>query len=329
MRIKKNNKRSRLKEWLLSFMYAVFFLILFRNFIFTVYTVQSESMKPALLPGDCISVNLLAYGPRIPSTPVCIPFTSVYLKQSELPVWRIPGYSKPKRNDLIVFNYPGDKKNAIERKEVYLKRIIALPGDSIGIQNNKVRVNGKMYNEASTVTTEFIIQVYNKNQFYDWIKTNAVPEPREIIKGDWLVNLSNSQFKKIKVQKFIKTINVPEYSDDAMLETLFTGKLKGYNVLNFAFTRVPFKGMKIELNPVNVQLYAHCILNENHTLALRKKQVLIDGIKQTEYVFEEDYYFVLGDARSLSVDSRHWGFVPRSHLLGRVSFKLFSFGNNN
>lgn len=315
------------KEWLRSLLYAALFLLLFRNFFFTLYMVRSNSMESTLESGDWMAVNLLAYGPRIPSTPVCVPFTSWYVKWAETPVWRIPGYRTPQPNDVIVFNYPQDKTEAIERREVYVKRLIARPGDSVEIVSNNVIVNKKKFRESPRISKEYMVKTNKPIALRNWIKKQKSVTWRNLTRNEWLLNLTHAQQKKLSKQDFVMALEAPAYQDDEMLETLFTGKLKGYNILNFGRTKVPCRGMKITLNAINAQLYAHAIINEGNELQYTDSSCFINGKKQKEYVFEEDHYFVLGDSRSASVDSRHWGFVPRSHVVGRASFVLIAFGN--
>ncbi|MFI5204487.1 MAG: signal peptidase I [Flavobacteriales bacterium] len=315
------------KEWLRSLLLAMLFLLIFRNFFFTLYMVRSDSMNTSVEPGDWITVNLLAYGPRIPSTPVCVPFTPWYLKSAELPVMRIPGYRTPKRNDVMVFNYPGDTDDAIERKEVYIKRLIGLPGDTVAVFEDKVYIDSRVHREVKTVWYDWIVKTKAPKELAKWIKSKG-KKTHELVPGEWLVRLSEAEKNVLQKKKFVTEIVFPEYLDDAMLETLFTGKLKGYDILHFAKTCVPYEGLKIKLTPLNIQLYGHCIINEGFSLQFDEKKCLIDNEVATEYVFNEDHYFVLGDSRSSSVDSRYWGFVPHSHILGRASFVFFSFGNN-
>jgi signal peptidase I len=89
---------------------------------------------------------------------------------------------------------------------------------------------------------------------------------------------------------------------------------------------VPKAGESIELNDFNVAMYGRCIaVYEGHNLEERDGKYFIDGVEATEYRFEQDYYFMMGDNRHGSLDSRFWGFVPEDHVVGTPMFVIISF----
>src|ERR1043165_1993031 len=116
--------------------------LIVRTFVFQVCKVPTASMKNTLNEGDYILVNKLAYGPRIPITPFAIPFSDAYIDW-QLPYFRLPGFSKVKRNDIIVFNYPQEDELPVDHRKLYVKRCIGLPGDEVKIMNAVVYVNGQ------------------------------------------------------------------------------------------------------------------------------------------------------------------------------------------
>jgi signal peptidase I len=123
--------------------WSLLIALLIRTFIFQVYKVPTASMKNTLKEGDYILVDKLAYGPRIPITLLALPFGDIYSDLIRLPYLRIPGFSKVKHNDIIVFNYPLETDLPVDLRKPYVKRCIALPGDTLEIKKGKILLNGK------------------------------------------------------------------------------------------------------------------------------------------------------------------------------------------
>ena len=121
-----------------------------RIFIFQSFQIPSSSMHPTLVEGDHIFVNKLAYGARIPITPLSLPIGKTYIDWIQIPYLRLPGFSSVKRNDIIVFNYPMEDEAPIDEKKEYVKRCIGLPGDTIKIKNGIVTIN----HELAAITFE-------------------------------------------------------------------------------------------------------------------------------------------------------------------------------
>ena len=123
-----------LREWIEVMTFAVVAALTVHIFIFQPFVVPTPSMAGTVIPGDYLIVSKLHYGPQTPRTPA-IPFTELYWDGVELPHFRIPGFSKVKRGDVVVFHVPTDEK-PIDRKQPYLKRAIGIPGDTISITWN-------------------------------------------------------------------------------------------------------------------------------------------------------------------------------------------------
>jgi signal peptidase I len=250
------------------FFWSILLCLVIRTFIFQVYKVPSASMKNTLNEGDYILVNKLAYGSRIPFTFFGIPFSAVYIDQLQLPYLRIPGFSKVKHDDIIVFNYPLDAELPVDLRKPYVKRCIALPGDTLRINGGKIFINGKA--------------VPDEHAFRD----NRTP--------------FDSSFYSPSV--------FPNSADIR------------WNADHFGPLYIPAAGASIPLTRANRLLFRRIIsVYENNPLSFRNDSTFINGAYCDHYTFKMNYYFVMGDNRYNSIDSRYWGFVPEDHLIGRVS----------
>ena len=243
-------------------------------FFFQVLYVDSASMQNELFEGDYIVVNKLAYGARLPITPLSLPFSNStsYLNWIHLPYMRIPGYTHISRNDVIVFNLPTDDKVPVDERELFIKRCIALPGDTLKIDSAQIFINGKIQIETSNLTK---IKVSAKS-FYN---PNFFP--------------NNYHFK--------------------------------WNLDYFGPIVIPKKADSVKISIDNIDLYKKIIqVYENNKLEIKGSEIIINGKEANNYVFKMNYYFVLGDNRHNSIDSRYWGFVPEDHIIGKASMILYS-----
>lgn len=234
-------------------------------------------MNNTFREGDYIVVNKLAYGPRIPMTPLSLPFGHTYLDWITFSYHRLPGYSSIQRDDILVFNYPAEKDLPVDHRQEYVKRCVALAGDKIVIRKGIVFVNGKKYKEAVTG-----VPIYAKN--YKRTATDSL---------------------------FYSPAYYPH-----------SGTVK-WNSDRFGPLIVPKKGAQIRLNHENVILYKEVMESfENKQIVERNDSVFVNHKFRKFYTFEMDYYFVLGDNRANSLDSRFWGFVPEDHIIGKVVYSF-------
>jgi signal peptidase I len=251
-----------------------FFIWLFiRSFIFQAYKVPTSSMNNTLKEGDYIFVNKLAYGFRFPITVLSFPFSKIYSDFISFPYTRSLGYSEVKRNDIIVFNYPLEKDFPIDHRQEYVKRCMALPGDTFLVKNGTIYVNNIPTSEPSTL----------------------------------LLNQNSKQKGMLFDSSFYNPSVFPNSS------------LIKWNLDYFGPLNIPKKGERISLTKNNLKLYERVIKNyENNELKMKGDSIFINNLQVTNYTFKMNYYFVMGDNRNNSIDSRFWGFVPESHLIGKV-----------
>ncbi len=266
--LKVKTTKEKIKEFIESLLFAgiaAFFII---TFIVQNTRIPTGSMEDTILVGDFVLVNKFIYGAE--STKY-IPFTQI-----EIPHFRLPAIRKPKRKDIVVFEFPGMRHQLYsdDRGVNYVKRCIGLPGDTIQVINKVVYVNGKKF----------------------WIPTHAIyvsgyPESKDV------------------VDPRIFPIGMP------------------WNADNYGPLIVPKKGYTIKLTTENVEMWAMTINREFGKIVVSQSnnQVTIEGKPVTSYTFKKDYYFMMGDNRDDSLDSRYWGFVPDNNIVGEAFITLFSW----
>jgi signal peptidase I len=351
---KKNNpakkKKSATREWVDAIVFAVIAATLIRTFFIEAYVIPTPSMERSLLVGDFLFVSKVNYGARTPMTPIAFPFahhtmpligTKAYWDGLELPYYRLPGFSDIKKGDVVVFNYPQDTINnrPVDKRENYIKRCQGTPGDTLSVVDGQVYVNRKaMPNppgeemEYSYTTSgmdinpqildELNITLYEGHQFPAMTKESA-----NTLKG-----YSNvKSLTTIIAPKGKSDIQNPVFPNVFPIHVMLTPKIPDYkwNVDNFGPIIIPKKGWTVKLDSMTFPIYERCIeVYEHNKLQVVNGSILINGQKTDIYTFKMDYYWMMGDNRHDSEDSRFWGFVPIDHVVGKALFIWMSWDDN-
>jgi signal peptidase I len=341
------NKKSAVREWFDSVLFAVIAATLIRWLFFEAFTIPTPSMENSLLVGDFLFVSKLHYGTRTPKTPLQVPLTHQtiwgtnipsYTDAVQLPSFRLPGFSDVKRGDVVVFNYPPELQHPVDLKTNYIKRCMGLPGDKLEVRDLQVYANGKavenpvrMENEYFVATTTSVneAKVFKDNgisefnsyleTFNDTIASNDQP--------GYLVYTTVELAAKLKQYDFVKGVTLVKASKEISEPMLYpNSSLFKWNRDNYGPVTIPAKGMTVQLTPENVALYGTVIKNYegNENVEVDDKTVKINGKSITSYTFGQDYYFMMGDNRHNSADSRYWGFVPKDHIVGKAVFVWMS-----
>lgn len=320
-----------------------------RFFIFDVYFVPSESMEATIKTGEYVFTNKLAVGSR-------------WFSKDK--VTRLPGYSAVKRNDIIVFNFPegdtvyleyptqnyylnkkrgvNDKDNTylninsekcflpVQERIAYVKRCVGLPGDTIGITKGRVSING--IPEALSFKGKYSI-TGDLTQIKAQINKFG-------LQPSWCVNKKDSAMIVFAFPKEITLLKRKnpsfkierEYWNGLMAKTqpCYPQKKNCWRYDTYEPLYIPAKDDTIALCAENLPIYKRLItVYEGNTLTITDRGVEINGMLKKEYVIKQNYYYMMGDNRYFSMDSRCWGFVPEDHVIGKARAILFSKNNND
>ena len=238
------------------------------------------------------------------------------------------------------FPIGGIKHRPMDKEENYVKRCIGLPGENLQIIHKQVLINGAPIQEPEGVMHSYKVAVNSVtalNKIYLDFKVNISDRNRTTDgKGNML---TISSFSASDIEKLKQNPNV--VAIEAIIDTLPTEPLSifpnspmmpfvNWSRDNFGPMHIPAKGETIELTAENLELYRRVIANYEHNqLEERDGKVYINGQATTTYTFQQNYYWMMGDNRHQSADSRYWGFVPEDHVVGKPVFTWFSKEDKN
>ena len=356
----KPKQKSAFREWLDSVVFAVVAATLIRFFLFEAYTIPTPSMESSLMVGDFLFVSKMHYGVRTPKTPLQLPlthqkiwFTNLpsYLSWIQLPTYRLPGFSSIKQGDAVVFNVPNFEEDGdapLDLRTFYVKRCVATPGDVLEVRDQQVIVNNKAMANPEKMQHPVIMKTkenLDETFFAEYGIRNSPDASYD--SADWLpladstnqlmgykLNTSKKHIDEMKALSFAKSFDYNVFKDPKGLTFI---DMFPYDTIDFKWNRdfygplkVPAKGWKVSLDRKNVKLYQEAILKyeRNTDIVLVGDNLVKNGKVLSSYTFKQDYYFMMGDNRHNSADSRFWGFVPEDHIVGKAVFVWMSIDPN-
>jgi len=341
--IKEKKPKSFVREWYDSIVFAVIAATLLRWSIAEAFVIPTPSMENSLLVGDYLFVSKFHYGSRTPRTPLQIPLTHQkiwgteipsYLDWIQLPSYRLPGLREVKRGEPVVFNVPKDLLDPTERpidlKTYLVKRCVAVHGDKLEIKNKQVFINGVAMINPPGMKFSYLAMAkdeIHKRHLHtfglDSDDYSYLGRTSDSKFAAYNMLLTSEQADKIKSSPFIVSLEINTSLNDAPDPKLFPSlKSAEWTANNYGPLFIPEKGAKMIVNDSTLKVYGEVIrlYEGNKNVTIKNGELTIEGKRVSEYVFNQNYYFMMGDNRDNSLDSSYWGFVPEDHILGKPIF---------
>ena len=345
-------------SWVDAIVFALIAVYFINVYIFQNYQIPSSSLEKSLRVGDFLYVSKMAYGARVPQTPLSMPLT-----QHTMPAWlgggksyidwphweykRLKGWTSPKKGDIVVFNFPaGDTVclnmqnphyytlchvygeqvvkshkevfgdivvRPVDRRENYVKRCVGEPGDSLKIIDNviytKSEVDWVQEPEREGVQLNYIVRTDGHALSDKYLLKHGISleDQHRVEENVYIFPLTKEMKAALEKNEHILSISV---QPSEMGGEVYPLGHTQWNRDNYGPLYIPKKGDKVMITEANYWLYKRI------ADAYEMKPIKIGE----EYEFEMDYYWMMGDNRHNSADSRYWGFVPEDHVVGRPVF---------
>jgi signal peptidase I len=288
-----------------------------------------------------------------------------YIETPQLDYHRLKGLRNVERMDIVVFNFPAGDTVAlkmpnpdyytlcqergrdavrnnkdvfgdiiyrpVDRRDNYVKRCLGLPGETLQIRDGIVYVNGKAVPQPKNVQYFYYVETdgtYIDDALYEELGISV--EDRHAQGTQYILPLTAQMKKTLESKPWVKVIERIQPTESESIITYPVGTDYGWTHANYGPIWIPKKGAKVDLTLQNLPLYERCIKNyEGNDLEVKGGQIFINGKPATSYTFKMDYYWMQGDNRDNSLDSRYWGFVPEDHIVGTPAIILISFDKDH
>lgn len=315
-------------EWTKAIAISFFCVLFLRTCVFEISPVSSPSMEKSLLTGDFMYINKLSYGPRVPKTILSFPFVNQkwYSTLFSLPYMRLFGTPDVERNDVVVFNYPLDDEHPVDHRTYFVKRCLAIAGDSLTIIDGLAYVNGELTNNKEFLQFNYHIKSDTALDSLFIAKYKLTEGGKISDNNDYSYTLTSALVDTLKSKTFISLVEKNNEKKEMWDEFVFPfNEHYKWNVDNYGPIRIPKEGDTVRLDTANLCLYERIITKyEGNTLELKGDTIYINNEMTNKYVIQMNYYFMMGDNRHNSQDSRHWGFVPEDHIIGKATRIIYS-----
>ena len=281
-----------LNEWLRALLLAVVVLAFAHIFLLRFVSVRSTSMYATLLPGDLVAVT------------------------------RWNAWTGFDRGDIAVFRDPVQDDRAMLQRQLLIKRIVGLPGDTVRLIDGRLFVNGRHTDPIPGETRSHLVRLKEGIDHRSLLNSlglpsDFAPDDRSFVE----LPLNKTLAKSISDRDDVLSAEPMSTATGAPRHIFPYSPAYAWNTDDYGPIIVPKRGDTLRINPMNIALYDRLISRyEQHAISNHGNDLMIDGVITDRYVVEQDHFFVLGDCRHYSSDSRFWGFVPADHLVGRAAW---------
>lgn len=339
-----------------SLLFAIVVATFVHTYFIQPFTIPTSSLEKTLLVGDFLFVSKVNYGARTPMTTVALPMVhdtipltkkKSYLTWPELPYFRLPGFQKVERNDIVVFNWPIDTvykfrdqsglrvDKPIDKKSNYVKRCVGVPGDQFEIKDGIVFVNGKELILPERARPQFSYKVALDGKtpidFEYLLQDMDITDGAGFMdaeKRDTVFIAALTAANAERLQQIPGITGVQKIISKEVESGIFP-HINKWNRDNFGPIYIPQQGKTVALNLETLPFYKAIITDyEKNDLKVTGSEIRINGKIATSYTFQQNYYWMMGDNRHNSEDSRYWGYVPENHIVGKPTFIWMSYDTN-
>lgn len=356
------NPENKTSDTISSLLFAIIVATLVHTYFIQPYTIPTSSLEKSLLVGDFLFVSKANYGARVPMTTVALPMVhdsipmtkrKSYLNWPQLPYLRLPAFEKINRTDIVVFNWPVDTVHyffepkgspgvikPIDKKSNYVKRCVGVPGDSLSIVDGIVHINGKILQLPERAKPQYSYKITLDGKtpidfeylFKDMEITDGggfTSDKRDTLFVAALPQTSVDRFKNVPgITSVTRVISKG-------IENGIFPHINKWNRDNFGPIYIPEQGKTINLNIETLPFYRRIITDyekddngNKNDLKVLGNEIRLNGKVVTSYTFKQNYYWMMGDNRHNSEDSRYWGYVPEDHIVGKPIFIWMSWDTN-
>ena len=348
--------RNKTADTISSLLFAVVVATIVHTYLIQPFTIPTSSLEKSLLVGDFLFVSKMNYGARVPMTTIALPMVhdsipltknKSYLTYPQLPYMRLPGIQNIDRTDIVVFNWPVDtvfkffdtsKRRAykpVDKKSNYVKRCVGIPGDNLSIKDGVIYIDGKLLQLPERAKPQFSYKVafdgktaVNLEYLFKDLDITDPAFFTDDTKRDtlFLSALTEAGAQRLKNTPGITAV-VRQISKD--VDNGVFPHINKWNRDNYGPIYIPEKGKTVPLTTETIPFYKAIISDyENNDLKINGSEIRINGQIATSYTFGQNYYWMMGDNRHNSEDSRYWGFVPENHIVGKPVFIWLSIDPN-
>jgi signal peptidase I len=335
-----------------SLLFAIVVATLVHTYVIQPFNIPSSSLEKSLLVGDFLFVSKFHYGARTPKTAVALPMVhdtipligrKSYLSWPQLPSFRFPGLQEIKKNDIVVFNWPNDTvykffdtsgkhiDKPLDKRTNYVKRCQGVAGDNLSIKNGDVYINNKKLALPERAKIQYSYTVVTDGTSFDG---KYIQQDLQITDQIGAIGENTYLFRAVTDEAAEKLRQIPGVKSVVKLintkpDPAVFPQTQPWNIDNYGPIYIPEAGKTVALNKENLPFYKRLItVYEGNKLEEKNGQILVNGKPAINYTFKQDYYWMMGDNRDCSEDSRYWGFVPFDHVVGKPVLIWFSLDPN-